>query len=118
MSTMKEMAGEAAQGAAKAARYLATVSKCRLEILTEKERIRRCYTKIGKIYYKDFVTDEEPDEAEYQPLCDRISNSYRRINRLKEEIERAKEEYRCGETAEEEELLALNAAPEDSENSF
>lgn len=104
MESVKEMASEAAHNAAKTAKYVAFVSKCRLEILTEKERIRRNYTKIGKIYYKDYVTDEEPDEAEYKPLCDSISDSFRAINELREQIQRAKEEYRGIEEPEEEEF--------------
>ena len=113
---MKEMANNAAQSAAKTAKYMAFVSKCRLEILAQKERIRRNYAKIGKIYYKDFVTDEEPDEAEYKPLCDSVSRSYRIINHLEAELERAREEYRGICIPEEEpEAIALEPAEEDFE---
>ncbi|MBQ3216265.1 MAG: hypothetical protein IJB35_00410 [Oscillospiraceae bacterium] len=97
MSNFKEKANDVAESAGRTARYVAHISKCRFEILTEKERIRRNYTKLGKVYYKDYITDEEPDEAEYKPLCDAVSESYRRINELKEEIECAKEEYHCVE---------------------
>lgn len=114
LEQIKEMANGAAQSAAKTAKYMAFVSKCRLEILAEKERIRRNYTKIGKIYYKDYVTDEEPDEAEYKPLCDSVSRSYRIINHLQEELERAREEYRGIQLPEEEpEVLALGPAEEE-----
>ncbi len=114
MENVKEFAGQTAQSAAKTAKYVAYVSKRRMEILAEKERIRRNYTKIGKIYYKDHVTDEEPDEAEYQPLCDSISRSYRIINALREDIQRAREEYQ-GVSLEpaEEETLALEEAAEE-----
>ena len=94
----KNMANDAAQGAAKAARFAAYVSKRRILIFKEQESIRRNYAKLGKVYYKDYITDEEPDEAEYTPLCDSISESFRRINQLKEEIKTAKAEY-CGENA-------------------
>ena len=98
MDNLKDKASDAAQSAAKAARYVALVSKKRLAILNEQEKIRRNYTKLGKVYYKDYVTDEEPDDAEYGPLCESISDSYRRINELREEIAAAKAEYGGGKT--------------------
>lgn len=93
MEVLKEKATEAAQSAAKTAKYVALVSKKRLAILSEQEKIRRNYTRLGKVYYKDYVTDEEPDEAEYRPVCEEISESYRRINTLRDEIAAAKEAY-------------------------
>ncbi len=90
----RETACNAAESAMDAARYMAFMSKRRLEIAAEQERIRRLYTRLGKVYYKDYVTDEEPDEAEYEPLCDKISEAFRRINRLREEMEDAKAAYR------------------------
>lgn len=96
MDSLKDKAAVAAQSAAKTAKYVASVSKMRLEIVKEKERIRRNYTQLGKVYYKDYVTDEEPDEAEYKPLCDDISASFRHINELKEQIAAEKEAYKSG----------------------
>ena len=95
------------------------MSKKRLAILTEQEKIRRNYTKLGKIYYKDYVTDEEADNAEYQPLCESISASFRRINELREEIAEAKAEYAAAPDAEETEedfdVVPLIDAPEEEE---
>ena len=96
IDSLKEKAADAAQTAAKTAKHVAFVSKMRLEIIKEQERVRRNYTKLGKVYYKDYVTDEEPDEAEYKPLCDDISASFRRINELREQIAAEKEAYRDG----------------------
>lgn len=109
----KEKANEAAVSAAKVAKYVAFVSKKRLAIVSEQDKIRRAYTKLGKVYYKDYVTDEEPDEAEYKPLCDAITASFSRINDIKEELAAAKAEYN-GEAAEEEpeEETRIEALPE------
>lgn len=104
MATMEEirnLASDAAQSAAKTARYVALVSKKRVEIAREQEKIRRLYAKLGKVYYKDYVTDEEPDEAEYAPICNAISDSFRRINTLKEELSDAKDAYRADKEDEE-----------------
>ena len=96
IDSLKEKAADAAQTAAKTAKHVAFVSKMRLEIIKEQERVRRNYTKLGKVYYKDYVTDEEPDEAEYKPLCDDISASFRRINELREQIAAEKKAYKSG----------------------
>ncbi len=96
MSTFEELKDKAIHVAgvtADAAKQLAMVSKCRIQIAAEQEKIRNLYTKLGKLYYKDFVTDEEPDEAEYQPLCDGISDHYRKISRLRDLMEQAKNDY-------------------------
>lgn len=106
MQSLKNTAGRAANTAAKAAKHVAFISRCRMEILAEKEKIRRNYAKIGKVYYKDYVTDEEPDEAEYKPLCDSITYSYQVINRLREAIADAKAAYSVqASLMEEEEVL-------------
>ncbi len=93
MDNFKEKATNAANCAAKTAKYVAFVAKTRMEIKLEKEKIRRLYAKLGKVYYKDYITDEEPDEAEYKPLCESISDSFRRINDLRDALEDAKEAY-------------------------
>lgn len=116
MEDLKAKANEAAQNAAKTAKYVAFVSKKRLAILSEQEKIRRAYTKLGKIYYKDYVTDEEPDEAEYKPLCDAITASFSRINDMKEEIAAAKAEYNGEDVdvdSEEDDDVVIEALPEE-----
>ena len=115
MDTIMDKANAAAQTAAKAAKYVALASKKRLEIVKEQEKIRRNYAKLGKVYYKDYVTDEEPDEAEYKPLCEAISVSFRRINELREEIAEAKAEYNGDDAVEdvedEADIFALEEVP-------
>ena len=92
METLKCKAVHVAAGAAQTARLVALISKKKFAILAEQ---------LGKVYYKDYVTDEEPDDAEYDPLCERISQSFRRINRLRLELEAAKTKL-AGEQPEDE----------------
>ena len=121
MEVLKEKTVDAAQSVARAAKLVAVVSQKKLLILSEQEKIRRLYTRLGKIYYKDYVTDEEPDEAEYKPVCEQISDCYRSINALREEIADAKAEYRAAKYGAEEETgfdvipYAENAAEEELE---
>ena len=95
VEALKDKVVDAAQAAGRVAKLAATISQKKILIAREQERIRRNYTRLGKVYYKDYVTDEEPDEAEYKPLCEEISNSFRYINDLKEDIEDANEAYRA-----------------------
>lgn len=117
LDELKEMATDAAQSAARAAKFYAQISKKRLMIAAEQENIRRNYTKLGKVYYKDYITDEEPDDAEYLPLCESVSESYRRINELRDEIDDLKDAYareKAGEVCPEPEVFA--AAKKDVED--
>lgn len=111
METLKCKAVHVAGGAAQTARLVALISKKKFAILAEQDKIRRCYTQLGKVYYKDYVTDEEPDDAEYDPLCERISQSFRRINRLRQEMAAAKAEL-AGEQPEDEADVEADAEPE------
>lgn len=101
MEAIYEKAVDVAQSAKRTAVLLATISQKKLLIAREQEKIRRNYTRIGKVYYKDYVTDEEPDDAEYAPICNAISDSFRRINTLKEELSDAKDAYRADKEDEE-----------------
>lgn len=86
-----DKAGEVAHSAADKTKALAKIAKYKLKISKLQEKIRRDYQKLGKVYYKDFITDEEPDEAEYDPICREISDTFLQISELKEEIEDLKD---------------------------
>ena len=116
----KKKAKKAADATVDAARQFAIISKCKMQIIAEQEKIRGLYTKLGRVYYKDYITDEEPDEAEYQPLCDSISAHYRRISKLRDIINEVKnnsesfkkdvQEAKKKAAAEEQKLIALASA--------
>lgn len=112
LDSAMDRAGDAVQLAAKKAKHYARIAKKKVAIHVEEEKIRKDYTKLGKLYYKDYVTEAEQDMAEYQPLCDEISDSFRRITALKQEIEDAKSD--AGEVLDEE--LAENADEEDTDS--
>ena len=120
VEALKDKAVDAAQAAARAAKLVAILSQKKLLIAREQEKIRRNYTRLGRIYYKDYVTDEEPDEAEYKPLCEAISNSFRYINDLQDDIADAKEEYNAAKqqakAAQTEDVEIVPYLPEGEEN--
>ena len=95
--TIKEFAAGAAQTAAKKTRQLATIAKDNLAIFAEEEKIKKAQQELGKLYYKDFVMEEEPDEAEYLPWCEKITQSRKTIEALRIEIEQMRAETQCDE---------------------
>ena len=125
LEALKGYAANAAQSAAKKTKQLATIAKANLEIKSEEEKIKKAQIELGKVYYKDYILEEEPDEAEYLPWCDKISESLKLIDNLRTVIEmaRAEEEASCDEPVDAEsepveetpEALAEDAAPAEAE---
>ena len=99
IDAIKGYAANAAQTAVKKTKMLASVAKANIAILSEEEKIKKAQIELGKIYYKDFILDEEPDQAEYLPLCDKITESLKLIDNLKLEIALAREEASVPEEA-------------------
>lgn len=81
---------DVAQAAASKARSLTAIAKSNVNILTEQEKLKKAYAELGKLYYRDFITGEEPDDAEYLPLCDKITELVKSIQTLRESIDDAK----------------------------
>lgn len=106
---LRAKAKKAAGGAVEAAKQLAAISKCKVQIVAEQEKIRSLYTKLGKLYYKDFITDEEPDEAEYEPLCDSISAHYRKLSQLRDLMNELKTGKKASTETSAEEIVPVDA---------
>ncbi len=114
---IKGYAANAAQTAAKKTKMLATIAKANISILAEEDKIKKAQTELGKVYYKDFILDEEPDQAEYLPWCEKITESLKLIDDLKTQIEAAKLEGSAATEPEEElekeaPVVAEEIAPE------
>lgn len=84
---IKDRAFDAAQTAVQRTRDFAAIAKAKLSIAAEKEKIRKAHQELGKLYYRDYVLDEEMDSAEYLPWCDKITDSRAIIEDLKDLIE-------------------------------
>ena len=84
---LKTMAVDAAQTAAQKTKDLAAMAKAKLAILAEEDKIRKAQLELGKLYYRDYVLEEEMDSAEYLPWCDKITESKAVIEDLKDMID-------------------------------
>lgn len=79
----KELALDTAAIAAQKTKDLAAIGKAKVSIQIEKDKIRKAYTELGKLYYRDYVLNEEMDDAEYLPWCDKITECKAVIEDLK-----------------------------------
>ena len=90
IEALRGFATNAAQSAAKRSKRLATMAKANVAIQQEEVKVRKAQVELGKVFYKNFVSGEEADMAEYLPLCEKITASLKIIEGLKAEIEQAK----------------------------
>ncbi len=102
LETLKNIAVDAAQAAVKATRNAASVTRANINIFTEQEKQKKAFLELGKLYYRDFITGEEPDDAEYLPICDRITEAAKNIEAMRTNIEdirgpKTEEDEECSE---------------------
>ena len=101
LEALKGLVAEAAQAAARVTKSAASVTKSNISILTEQDKQKKAYLELGKLYYRDFITGEEPDDAEYLPLCEAITEAAKNIEALRGELEEAKAAFACKPAQEE-----------------
>ena len=104
----KNMAVEAAQTAAAKAKELAAVAKANIAIYAEEDKVKKAEIELGKLYYRDYAVGEELDTAEYLPWCQKIDESKKLIEELKDYIESLKQGE---EDAEDEGFVDISEEP-------
>lgn len=85
--SIKNKAAGIAQAAATRAKNLAQIAKANIDIRNEESKQKEAYLELGKLFYRDYMTGEESDEAEYLPWCDKISESVKKVTELRDLIE-------------------------------
>ena len=95
----KKTAGIAAQVTASAAdtavsktRTMASIGRVKLAISSEEDKLKKAYTELGRLFYRDYQAQAEADMTEYQPWCDRAADAREQIQRLTKELETLKAE--------------------------
>ena len=99
LDTLKKTAGIAAQVTASAAdtavsktRTMASIGRVKLAISSEEDKLKKAYTELGRLFYRDYQAQAEADMTEYQPWCDRAADAREQIQRLTQELETLKAE--------------------------
>lgn len=99
LDTLKKTAGLAAQVTVSAAdtavsktRTMASIGRVKLAISSEEDKLKKAYTEMGRLFYRDYQAQAEADMTEYQPWCDRAADAREQIQRLTQELEQLKAE--------------------------
>ena len=99
LDTLKKTAGIAAQVTVSAAdtavsktRTVASIGRVKLAISSEEDKLKKAYTELGRLFYRDYQAQAEADMTEYQPWCDRAADAREQIQRLTQELETLKAE--------------------------
>ena len=111
--TLKNMLTDFAQVATRMTKSAAALTKANINILSEQDKLKKAYMELGKLYYRDYITGEEPDDAEYLPLCDAITEATQNIDNLRttvQDIRSAKDDDQTEEASEAEEAPVEEAA--------
>ncbi len=94
LDKMKETAGAAAQAAASVAnaavsktKTMASVGRVKLAVSQEEDKLKKAYTELGRLFYRDYTASVEADMEEYLPWCSRAKEAKARIQQLTEEME-------------------------------
>ena len=93
LEALKGLVADAAQAAARVTKSAAAVTKSNISLLAEQDKLKKAYQELGKLYYRDFITGEDPDEAEYLPLCDAVTEATKNVEALRVELEDAKASF-------------------------
>lgn len=109
--SVKKFAVDAAQTATQKAKILAAVAKANVSIYAEEDKIRKAEAQLGKLYYRDYAVGEEMDSAEYLPWCQKIDESKKLIEELKDYIDSLKQD----EAVAEEEFVDVDVPAEAAE---
>ena len=87
LETIREKATEAAAAAANSTKRLAEIAKANIAIYSQEDKIKKAQLELGKLYYRDYVVDEEMDMAEYLPWCKKIDEAKKTIADLQDYID-------------------------------
>jgi hypothetical protein len=107
LDKLKSAAGVAAQTAADAAdtavkqtKTLASIGRVKLAIAGEEDKLKKAYTELGRLFYRDYEAQAEADMEEYLPWCGKASDARAQIQQLTEELEKIKAESETAPEAE------------------
>ena len=71
---------------------MASIGRVKLAISSEEDKLKKAYTELGRLFYRDYQAQAEADMTEYQPWCDRAADAREQIQRLTKELETLKAE--------------------------
>lgn len=85
-------ATNAANTAVKQTKTAATIGKLKLNMAQEEDKMKKAYTELGRLYYRDHENDAQPELEEYLPWIQRVSDAKAAIAELSQQVEAVKAE--------------------------
>ena len=107
--SVADAASGVAQNAVKQTKTLASVGRIKIAITTEEDKMKKAYTELGRLFFRDHEAQTEPVMEEYLPWIDKIADAKAQIARLNDEIVKVREEAEKAATEEAAEEAAENA---------
>lgn len=83
-------ASNVANTAVKQTKTAAAIGKLKLNIAQEEDKMKKAYTELGRLYYRDYETKAEPELEEYLPWIQRVSDAKVAIEDLSAQVELVK----------------------------
>lgn len=87
-----QAAGNVAQNAVQQTKNLAAVGRVKLAIASEEDKMKKAYTELGKLFYRDYEAQTEANMTDYEPWCGKVADAQAQIKRLNEELEKLRSE--------------------------
>ena len=87
LNTVAEKTKEVASTVADKAKDTAQIAKLNMEIASERDRIKKAYLELGKLYYD---THKDDPDGFFTQLCQEVTLSLSRVSALEDEIARLK----------------------------
>lgn len=109
-----QAAGSVAQTAVQQTKTLAAVGRVKLAIASEEDKMKKAYTELGKLFYRDYEAQTEAEMTDYEPWCGKVADAKAQIQRLNEELEKLRTvEEPVAEESEAEPAIELDLTAEE-----
>ena len=86
--TIRQQASGVANNAVKQTKAVASVGRIKLAVASEEDKMKKAYTELGRLFFRDYEAQTEIVMDDYQIWCDKISDAKEQIARLNEEMEK------------------------------
>lgn len=103
----------AADTAVKQTKTAAAMGKTKLAIASEEDKLKKAYTELGRLFYRDYEAQAETELDEYLPWIDKCAEAKAQIAVLTEELEALKAEAAKKEEPTVEAVVEAEEEPED-----
>ena len=115
-TAVKSAAGDVSRNAVRQTKSLAAIGKTKVAVASEEDRMKKAYTELGRLYFRDYDAGTEPDPEEYRYWCEQIAEARAQVSRLTEDIARIRESASpSSETLTEDAVTEVSFAPDAEE---